>query len=117
MALTSPSLVTVATDGFELSQEPAVAAFSCVVAPTHITAGPSNDTAGMSLTVINSVESEAQPVLASVNTNLVVPLIRPVTIPLALAEATDGSALSHTPPVAGLSVVMLPMQITSGPLK
>ena len=117
MAFTKPSLVTVAMDGLELSQEPAVAAFNCVLPPTHITAGPSNDTAGMSLTVISSVESEEHPEVASVNTNLTAPFNSPVTIPEPLACATDGSELSQTPPVVGVKVVILPMQITSGPDK
>ena len=100
-------------DGLELSQEPAVAAFNCVVPPTHITAGPSNDTAGISFTVMSSVESEEHPELASVNTNFTEPFNRPVTIPELLACATDGSELSQTPPVAGVNVVILPMHTLS----
>lgn len=44
------------------------------------------------------------------------PVARPVTRPALLTEATDGFVLDQTPPVDGVKLVVLPIQILDAPL-
>ena len=49
--------------------------------------------------------------------NLVLPALIPVISPLFWIVATNGSRLVHIPPVVGVMFVVVPIQISSGPVK
>lgn len=65
--------------------------------------------------VICAVAIELQEVRLSVNVNVAVPGLRPVTIPVLVTEAIEGLLLVHVPPDVGLNVVVAPTQIVVFP--
>lgn len=94
-----------------LVQVPPDAGASVVVAPTHMALLPVIVAIGLSLTVTGVVGLETQPFILSVNVNVALPAIKPVTIPVLVTEAIDGLLLVHVPPTLGESVVALPAHI------
>jgi hypothetical protein len=116
---TSPALLTVATDVLLLLQSPPVPeVLSVVVLLTHTAAVPDIVPAsGLALIVTALVAtSEPQP-LVTVYDMSTEPAAMPLTTPAADIVATEGSELSQVPPlVVLLSVMLLPVQTTDGPL-
>jgi hypothetical protein len=109
--VTTPLLDIVATALLLLVQVPPVAGDKVVVEPTHIALLPEIVATGLSLIVTGKVELDTQPFVLSVNVNVALPAIKPVTIPSLVTEAIDGLLLIHDPPILGESVVVLPAQI------
>ena len=72
-----------------------------VVAPIHIALLPVMLTVGLLLIVIGLVGNEGQPVVASVNTAVMVPTATPVTRPPLETVAIEPLELAHDPPVVG----------------
>lgn len=109
--MTSPALVTLATDGFWLDHVPPVPGDSVVVDPTQIVCGPVMETAEPDTTVIMPDESEVHPVNEFVKIKRAVPGVRPVTRPALVIPATAGFVLVQVPPAEGKNCVVLPRQI------
>jgi len=82
-----------------------------VLLPTQMVGGLAV-TVGLATTVRVPVGSEEHPVDVSVHINVVVPGVRPVTIPELLTVATDGVVLDHVPPVDGNTNVVVKTQIS-----
>ena len=114
--VTTPALVTVATAALLLVQEPPLLGESPVVEPTQILFGPLILTAGRAFTVMAAVGADTQPVAVLVNVKLAVPAETPVTTPALVTVATDGSLLTHTPPLEGDKEEVLPTQILADPV-
>lgn len=114
--VTTPALVTVATDGLLLTHVPPVTGVSVVVDPTQILLPPEMLTTGMALTVTGEVAEETQPVLVLVKVNVAVPAETPVTTPVLVTVATAGLLLVQVPPLVGESVVVAPTHIDDIPV-
>lgn len=86
-----------------------------VVEPTHIDDGPFITVTGAGLTVTGSDAIEEQPT-SEVKMKVTTPSATPVTTPPLVIVAIASSLLSHVPPVEGDKVVVLPIQISEGPV-
>jgi hypothetical protein len=105
-----------ATVGLLLTQLPPEEGSILELSPIHIDVGPVNTVPGLVATVIGKVASDIHPELVCVNVNVALPRPSPVTVPSFVTEATVGLLLVHTPPVEGLSDVVLPMHIKLAPV-
>jgi hypothetical protein len=98
-----------------LIQYPVVDAVKLVVLPTQIGDAPDTDIVGLGKTDTSGEFPDEHPVEASVNTNVVEPVLMPVTIPALSMVAMDGLLLTHDPPLLGNNVVVLPGHIAASP--
>ena len=114
--VTTPALVTVATDGLLLVQVPPEVGDKVVVNPSQMLLDPVMLTTGRALTVMPGVGSEVHPVAVSVKVNVAVPAETPVTTPALVTVAIELLLLAHEPPVVGESVVVAPAQIVLTPV-
>lgn len=105
---------TVATPVLLLTHVPPVLGDKVIVLPTQITGAP-NDTVGLGSTQTVSVGNDIHPVDVSVHIKVATPAIKPVTSPPLLTDATAPLLEAQVPPVAGVSVVVVKIQILSGP--
>ena len=71
------------------------------------------DISGLTLMVS---DIPVHPVEVSSNVKVAIPPETPTTFPLLETIATDSSLLDHSPPVFGDSVVVSPIQISTGPV-
>ena len=62
-----------------------------------------------------AVANEIQPVTVLVNVKLATPGLTPVTTPLFVIVAMEGLEEIHNPPLPGITVVVEPIQIPTGP--
>lgn len=115
-AVTTPPLVTVATDGLLLAQVPPLAGDNVVVEPIQMLLAPEIPTVGKAFTVTAGVGAEAQPVAVLVNVNVAEPAARAVTTPLLLTLAIVRALLAQVPPLVGESVVVEPIQMLLTPV-
>jgi hypothetical protein len=116
MPVTTPTLLTVATAGFVLTQVPPATGERVVVNPIQILLTPVMLTVGVGFTVTAAVGAEIQPVVVLVNVNVAIPAETPVTTPASVTVATAGLLLSQVPPLLGDRPVVAPTQILFGPL-
>ena len=100
--VTTPLLATVATAGLLLTHVPPVIGDRVVVPATQIVAGLAV-TIGLGNTTTGPTEPDVHPVLVSVQTNVALPAVRPVTRPELLMAATVPLLDAHVPPVLGLN--------------
>ena len=70
---------------------------------------------GLPSTVTGNVASDAQLPISFVKVNVAVPAPTPVTTPLLVTVATNGSLLVQLPPILGLNDVVSDSQIISDP--
>ena len=105
-------LLTLAIEGLLLAHVPPILGVKVVVLPTQITGAP-NVTIGLGSTQTVSVGKDIQPVFVSVQVNLAVPAVKPVTTPELLTVATAGLLDDHVPPIEGVKVVVVKIQILS----
>jgi hypothetical protein len=115
-AVTTPSLVTVATAGLLLVQVPPVVGDKPVVSPIQRLLDPVMETVGNALTVTGAVAADSQPVAVSVKMNVTEPAETPVTTPAFVTVATPVLLLAQVPPMVGDKVVMAPTQIAVEPV-
>jgi len=115
-AVTTPSLVTVATAGLLLTQVPPMVGDNPVVAPIQMLLEPVMETVGKALTVTGAVAADSQPVAVSVKMNVTEPALTPVTTPAFVTVATPALLLAQVPPVVGERVVVSPTQIAVEPV-
>lgn len=113
--VTTPALVTEATEGLLLIQVPPKVGDSVVVNPAQILLAPVTVATGKALTVTGGVAAEVQPVVPSVKVKVAVPPDTPVTTPALVTVATDGLLLVQVPPEVGESVVVAPAQMVFEP--
>lgn len=113
--VTTPALVTEATEGLLLTQVPPVVGDKVVVAPTQMVLEPVILTAGVVLTVTPAVGAETHPVLVFVKVNVTTPALTPVTTPSLATVATAGLLLDQVPPVEGDKLVISPIQMLVAP--
>ena len=116
--VTTPPLVTVATDILLLTQVPPVVGDKVVVLPAQIVLAPTILTTGNAVTVRAEVGAETQPVAVFVKVKVAVPAETPVTTPvMETTVATAGLLLVQVPvpPPAGDNMVVLPTQIVLAP--
>lgn len=113
--VTKPLLLTVAMDEFNDVHVPPTVGLSWPVWPIQIFGLPSTAITGPLFTVTTEEESDLQPVVELVNTNLAVPKAMADTKPLLFIVATDGLDEVQVPPVEGSNWVVLPRQIEAGP--
>jgi hypothetical protein len=116
MPVTTPALLTVATNVLLLLHVPPVVGDKVVVPPTHIDELPIILTVGNELIVTAGVAKDVQPVAVLVNVNVAVPLATPVTTPVLLTVAVAVLLLTQVPPVIGDKFVALPTQIEFKPV-
>lgn len=109
-------MVTEAIVGALLVQVPPVEGESVVVVPSQILLEPNMDTEGFKLTCTGAEGSETQLVDPCVNVNVAEPEVTPVTIPSLVTVAIEGWELTQVPPVDGLNVVVVPLQIAVPPV-
>ena len=114
--VTTPALVTDATDGLSLTQVPPVVGDNWVTSPIQIPVGPVTATVGVGFTVTAAVGSDGQRDAELVKIKVAVPGETPVTIPPLLTVAIDPSELDQVPPVVGSKVVVVPTQIKLSPV-
>lgn len=114
--VTTPALVTVATEGLLLTQVPPLVGDNVVVEPTQMLFAPVMLTTGKASTVTGEVGDEAHPVAVFVYVKVAVPAETPVTTPALVTVATAGLLLTQVPPEVGDKVVVEPTQITLGPV-
>jgi hypothetical protein len=105
--VTTPELVTVATDVLLLVQTPPVEGDKVMVLPAHTEVAEAL-TVGSAFTVTAEVVA-LHPEVASVNVKVTLPAATPVAV-LPLTVALLGSSLTQVPPVAGDKVMVLPIQ-------
>ena len=115
MAVTTPALLTLATERLLLAQVPPLVGDKEVVEPMQILFTPVMLTIGAAFTVMVPVCAEEQPVSELVKMNVTVPAETPVTTPALVTEAMAGLLLAQVPPVFGDSVVVAPTQMLVGP--
>jgi len=115
-AVTKPALVTVALDGWLLTQVPPETGDKVVVAPTQIVLAPSILTTGSAFTVTVAVVALQLGAAVLVKVKKAVPPDSPVTRPALVTEATAGLLLTQVPPVDGDKVVVAPAQIVLIPI-
>jgi len=109
-------LVTEAIKGELLIQVPPVEGERVVLVPSQILLEPKIDTEGFKLTCTGAEGSETQLVDPCVNVKVAEPDATPVTVPSLVTLAMPGFELTHVPPVEGLSVVVVPLQIAVPPV-
>jgi hypothetical protein len=114
-AVTSPALVTVATDGLLLTQVPPLDGDNPVMPPIHRLFTPTMLTIGIGFTVIAAVGAETHPVAVLENIKVAVPAEIPVTTPAFETVATLGLVLTQVPPPDGIKVEVEPSQMLVGP--
>jgi hypothetical protein len=105
-AVTTPVFDTEAMDEFKLVQVPPLDGDKVVFPLRHMLVDPVTETTGFAYTEIDAELKDEQPVVLFVNTNVVVPPDRPVTIPAFVMVATDGLLLTQVPLVEGVKVVV-----------
>lgn len=115
IAVTTPSLATVATPGSLLTQVPPVVGDSVVVLFTQILLAPVILTTGKAFTVTAAVATEIQPLDELVKVNEAAPPDTPVTTPAFVTEAIVALLLDHVPPEVGETPVNSPTQIVLTP--
>lgn len=115
-AVTTPSLVTVATAGSLLIQVPPVVGDKPVVAPIQMLLEPVIETVGKALTVTGEVAADSQPVAVSVKMKVTEPALTPVTTPAFVTVATPVLLLAQVPPEVGDKVVVKPTQMAVAPV-
>jgi len=87
-----------------------------VVLPSQIVLAPEIAATGFELTVTIADGGETQLVDVWVKVKNADPGVIPVTVPSSVTEATPGLELTHVPPVVGLKVVVVPLQIDVPPV-
>lgn len=111
--VTTPELVTVATEVLLLAQVPPLLGDTNAVPPIQTSLAPPRTGRGLIVTVPVVFE---HPVVLLVNVKVTFPAEIPVTIPALLTVATAGLLLAQTPPDVGLNVVVDPAQIDELPV-
>lgn len=106
--VTTPPLVTVATDGLLLTQVPPLEGVNVVVWPIQILEDPDIETVGFTFIDIDVVGSEAQSVALLVKVNDAVPAAIALTKPALVTVATELLLLAQVPPDVGDKVVVDP---------
>ena len=109
--VTTPALVTVATDVLLLVHVPPLVGDNVTVLPTHTDAGAV--TVGNAFTVTDEVVL-VHPVVPSVNVNVTVPAATPVITPALVTVAIAVLLLVHVPPLVGDKVAVLPTHTDAG---
>lgn len=115
--VTTPVLVTVATDGALLTHEPPVEGDKVVVLPAQILLDPVMLAIGIGLTVTTGVAADKHPLEALVKVKLTVPAAKPVTTPAFVTLAMEPSLLAQVPPEVGDTPVISPTQISLEPVR
>jgi hypothetical protein len=108
-------LLMVAIDGLLEDHVPVAEAVRVVVVPIHMLAGPIV-IVGLGMTATLMIGSEGHPAV-EVKINVAVPCAIPVIIPPFVIVAADGFNDAQTPPVVGVTVEVLSIQILPGPVK
>jgi hypothetical protein len=114
--VTTPALVTVATDGSLLVQLPPLVGDKVVVAPTQMLLEPVMLTVGKALMVTAAVGRETHPVALDVKVKVAVPAETPVTTPALVTVAMEALLLAQVPPLVGDKVVVAPTHIVLEPV-
>jgi len=113
--VTTPPLVTEATDGLSLAQVPPVVGDNWVTSPIQIPVGPVTATVGVGFTVTAAVGSDGHKDAELVKIKVAVPGETPVTIPPLFTVAMASEELDQVPPVLGVRFVVDPTQIKLSP--
>lgn len=111
--VTNPALVTVAMALLLVAQVPPEAGVTLVVPPKHTVPGPPNT--GSALMVNDTVL--LQPVAVLVKVSVTVPAETPVTTPAFVTVAMPVLLLDQVPPVPGVTLAVVPMQVAVAPPK
>ena len=115
--VTTPVLVTVATEGALLTHDPPVEGDNVVVLPAQILRAPVILATGIGLTVTVGVAADIQPLELLVKVKLAVPAASPVTTPALVTLAIEPSLLAQVPPEVGDTPVISPTQISLEPVR
>lgn len=114
--VTTPALVTVATELLLLVQVPPVEGDKVVVEPIQMVLDPAMLTGVRAFTVTAEVVALQLGAIVFVKVKVTVPAVNPVTRPPLVTDATVGSLLVQVPPTVGVRVVVLPAQIVLEPV-
>lgn len=114
--LTTPASVTVALEGWLLTQVPPEAGNRVVVAPRQIVLAPLILTTGNAFTVTIAVVALQLGAAVFVKVKVTEPAETAVTRPAFVTDATRGSLLTQVPPMVGDKVVVAPTQIVLDPV-
>lgn len=113
---TIPEFVVFTIDVLLLIQVPPVAGYKVVVPPIHIDELPTTLTVGLLYTAIFGLFDDTQPVAASVNLNVTLPLFTAVIVPELVMVAMEVLLLSHVPPEFGSIDVVPPIHKAEAPV-
>jgi hypothetical protein len=113
---TIPEFVVLRIAVLLLIQVPPVAGYNVVVPPIHMDELPTTLTVGLLYTAMFGLFDETQPVIASVNLNVTLPLLTAVIIPELLMVAIEVLLLSHVPPLLGSIDVVPPIHKAEAPM-
>src|SRR5258706_5225247 len=105
--VTTPALVTVATEGLLLTQVPPLVGLNVIADPTH-KLEDGTLTVGSALIVTADVVL-LQVVVVLVNVNVTLPAATPVATPALVTVAREGLLLTQVPPLIGLNVIAEPI--------
>src|SRR5258707_8114764 len=101
--VTTPALVTVATEGLLLTHVPPLVGLNVIADPTH-KLEDSTLPVGSALIVTADVVL-LQEVVVLVNVNVTLPAATPVTTPAFVTVASEGLLLTHVPPMSEVNRV------------